>query len=261
MKFSHVDGGKEFDWGKTSQLYAKYRDIYPPEFLNRLCAAADIAAGNNILDIGTGTGVIPRMLYGTGAYFTGIDIADNQIAEACRLAREGNMDINFICAPAENYSAEGHKLDSVIACQCFTYFDHAKLSVNLASILAPQGIFCVAYMGWLPEEDGIAARSEELILKYNPAWTGRGDTVKPLDIPDCCLNYFKVVRKDVFRLNVQFSRKSWHGRILSCRGVSASLKQDKIEEFSLEHMQMLRKSAPENFYVRHYAAITELIKL
>ncbi|HIR39033.1 MAG TPA: class I SAM-dependent methyltransferase [Candidatus Coproplasma stercoripullorum] len=142
MKFSHVDGGKEFDWGKTSQLYAKYRDIYPPEFLNRLCAAADIATGKNILDIGTGTGVIPRMLYGTGAYFTGIDIADNQIAEACRLAREGNMDINFICAPAENYSSEGHKFDSVIACQCFTYFDHAKLSVNLASAHANAAEVC-----------------------------------------------------------------------------------------------------------------------
>ena len=231
MKFSHVDGGKEFDWGKTSQLYAKNRDIYPREFLNRLCAAADIATGRNILDIGTGTGVISRMLYGTGAYFTGIDIADNQIAEACRLAREGNMDINFICAPAENYSSEGHKFDSVIACQCFTYFDHAKLSVNLASILAPQGIFCVAYMGWFPEEDGIAARSEELILKYNPAWTGRGDTVKPLDIPDCYLNYFKVVRKDVFRLNVQFSRKSWHSRILPCRGVARLLNRIKLKSF------------------------------
>ena len=26
-----IDGGKAFDWGKTSEDYAKYRDIYPQE--------------------------------------------------------------------------------------------------------------------------------------------------------------------------------------------------------------------------------------
>lgn len=27
----HIDGGKAFDWGRTSADYAKFRDIYPPE--------------------------------------------------------------------------------------------------------------------------------------------------------------------------------------------------------------------------------------
>lgn len=32
MKISDIDGGKSFDWGKTSEDYAKYRDIYPDFF-------------------------------------------------------------------------------------------------------------------------------------------------------------------------------------------------------------------------------------
>ena len=28
----NIDNGKPFDWGKTSESYAKYRDIYPKEF-------------------------------------------------------------------------------------------------------------------------------------------------------------------------------------------------------------------------------------
>lgn len=28
----NIDGGKAFDWGLTSEEYAKYRDIYPPVF-------------------------------------------------------------------------------------------------------------------------------------------------------------------------------------------------------------------------------------
>ena len=40
------------------------------------------------------------------------------------------------------------------------------------------------YMGWLPFEDKIAGKSEEIILKYNPKWTGCGDTVHPVWVPD-----------------------------------------------------------------------------
>ena len=28
----NIDGGKTFDWGRTSSDYAKFRDIYPQEF-------------------------------------------------------------------------------------------------------------------------------------------------------------------------------------------------------------------------------------
>lgn len=32
----NIDHGKAFDWGKTSEDYAKYRDIYPKEFYAKL---------------------------------------------------------------------------------------------------------------------------------------------------------------------------------------------------------------------------------
>ena len=31
-----IDGGKAFDWGKTSADYAKFRDIYPREFYEKI---------------------------------------------------------------------------------------------------------------------------------------------------------------------------------------------------------------------------------
>jgi hypothetical protein len=30
-----IDGGKEFDWGKTSGDYAAFRDIYPDAFYEK----------------------------------------------------------------------------------------------------------------------------------------------------------------------------------------------------------------------------------
>lgn len=36
IRDERIDGGKAFDWGKASADYAKYRDIYPQEFYDRI---------------------------------------------------------------------------------------------------------------------------------------------------------------------------------------------------------------------------------
>ena len=56
----NIDGGKPFDWGKTSEDYAKFRDIYPQEFYDKIIERKLCISGQTVLDIGTGTGVLPR---------------------------------------------------------------------------------------------------------------------------------------------------------------------------------------------------------
>ena len=36
ISISFIDAGQTFDWGKTSEDYAKYRDIYPKEFYQHI---------------------------------------------------------------------------------------------------------------------------------------------------------------------------------------------------------------------------------
>lgn len=79
MKNENIDGGKPFDWGRTSPDYAKYRDIYPREFYDKIISRGLCIKGQNVLDLGTGTGVLPRNLYCFGAKWTGVDISANQI--------------------------------------------------------------------------------------------------------------------------------------------------------------------------------------
>lgn len=40
-----IDNGKEFEWGNISEDYARFRDIYPPEFYSRK-SKKDFAPGD-----------------------------------------------------------------------------------------------------------------------------------------------------------------------------------------------------------------------
>lgn len=54
-----------------------------------------------MLDLGTGTGVLPRNLYCYGADRIGTDISENQIDQAKRLSQEAGMDISHLVIPTE----------------------------------------------------------------------------------------------------------------------------------------------------------------
>ena len=258
QKLVNIDGGKPFDWGKTSQDYAKFRDIYPDEFYEKIVQRGLCVNGQRVLDIGSGTGVLPRNMYRYGAKWVGTDISKEQIEQAKLLAEEQDMDIEFYTCRAEDISYPDNTFDVVTACQCIWYPDHDILAPKLAKILKPGGKFLILYMGWLPFEDKIAAKSEEIIHKYNPGWSGGGDTVKPVWIPPQYEGLFDITLQEQFRVPVLFTRESWHGRVRACRGVGASLSPSDLEKWDVEHMQMLEREANENFTIQHYIAIAEL---
>ena len=79
-----IDSGKPFDCGKTSFDYAKFRDIYPREFYQRIVDRKLCLDGQSVLDIGTGMGVLPRNMYQYGAKWTTADISENQIEQAVK---------------------------------------------------------------------------------------------------------------------------------------------------------------------------------
>ncbi len=252
-----IDGGKGFDWGKTSADYAKYRDIYPPEFYRKILDAGLCVAGQNVLDLGTGTGVLPRNLYRYGAHFVGTDISQNQIEQAKELASSAHMDIEFQCAPAEESNFPDGSFDVVTACQCFWYFNHPVLAPTLFRILKPGGRFAVLFMAWLPREDKIAGETEKLVLKFNPAWNGCGLTRDSFAVPamQAYEKYFEIENDLRFDVRVPFTRESWNGRIRACRGTGASLDEKTLEQFNREHVDLLQSIAPEKFDIPHYCVI------
>lgn len=91
MKLEFIDNGKEFDFGKTSSDYAKYRDIYPKSMYEKLISFGIGKANQKILDLGSGTAVLPVNLYHTGADFTSTDISENQIDYGKQIVKEKGL--------------------------------------------------------------------------------------------------------------------------------------------------------------------------
>jgi len=254
-----IDHNAPFDWGRASQDYAKFRDIYPPAFYERLRALGIGLPGQYILDLGTGTGVLPRAMQGNGARFTGADISPEQIAMARELSQ--GMDIEYVLSAAEDIDFPPATFDAAMACQCFHYFDRARAMPKIHGVLKPSGKFAIMSMIWLPRQSKIARDSERLVLKYNPKWTGGGfrkQRIKPwvkwakplFEREDCVF----------FDEEIPFTRESWHGRIIACRGIGASsLPGEKIAAFEAEHRAYL-ETLPEEFTVPHQVMMLVLKK-
>ena len=164
--------------------------------------------GQKVLDIGTGTGVLPRNMYQYGAKWIGTDISNNQIEQAKLLAAEKGMDIEFYTCPAEEVNYKDNTFDVITVCQCIWYLDARVIAGKFAQMLKPGGKLLILYMGWLPYEDAIAGKSEEIILKHNPNWSSYGDTVHPVFIPDELLINFEIVLQKEYRVMFHLQEKA-----------------------------------------------------
>lgn len=212
--------------------------------------------GQSVLDLGTGTGVLPRNMKSFGAKWTGTDISKEQIEQARLLTKDG--DIDYIVSAAEDIDFPPKSFDVVTACQCFWYFDHEKLLPKLKRILKENGRILILYMAFLPFEDEIAGESEKLVLKFNPLWSGKGETLHPIEIPDIYFEDFELSHHEEFKVLLPFTRESWNGRMKACRGVGASLSKEETEKWEKEHLKMLAERFPKKFKVLHYCALAEL---
>ncbi len=258
IRNSKIDFGKAFDWGKTSLDYAKYRDIYPDVFYEKIAARNLCIKGQTVLDLGTGTGVLPRNMYRYGAEWIGTDISENQIAQAQRMADELRQTIQYRTVAAEDIDFPDNSFDVITACQCFWYFDQERVTPKLARMLKMDGKLLLLYMAWLPYEDDIAGLSEKLVLEYNPTWSGAGEYKHPIVVPDGMNDFFEILFQEEYEVELPFTRETWNGRMKACRGVGASLSAEQLEKWEKEHICLLKKIAPEHFLVKHYVATLEM---
>lgn len=257
MRFEYIDNGQDFDFGNTSINYAKFRDIYPKSLYDNLKKEGINSKKNSrLLDIGTGTGVLPRGLLPFNGIITGIDISNDQIIQAKRLS-EKEDNLSFMVATAEQLPFDDMHFDNVTACQCYQYFDKEKAVPEIYRVLKPNGKFYKIFMTWIPNTSEYLMEMEDLILKYNPNWTGFGYTPNKSYTPDFNLiKLFTLQNRMTYNENLKFDIETWIGRVSTCRGLGACLPSEVVEKFNNEHRNIIAK-----YYKSDYITVCHEIEI
>ena len=247
----HIDEGREIDWGRVSADYAAYRPGPPLSFYDRMKECGIGLPDQKILDLGTGTGVLARQFARQGAMPVGTDISEGQIAVAAGLAEHEKLKADFFVSPSESLPFGDGLFDVVTANQCFLYFDRSKTIPEIRRVLKPGGLFSTSHICWLPLEDEIAARTEELILKFNPQWSAAGYTGEIPAVPEWSKKDFGLVDSFYYDAPVRFTRERWRGRIKVCRAIGAALPEKEVELFDKALEKLLADIAAPEFDVLH----------
>ena len=150
------------DRGQVNRTAAEiYETFFLPalfaEWPDRVADAAAIGAGQRVLDVACGTGVLARTAAtrtGAAGSVVGIDVNEGMLAVAQRIA----PDIEWRQGVAEALPYAPHSFDAVVSQFGLMFFTDKRAALaEMARVLRPSGRLAVAVWASLEETPGYAA--------------------------------------------------------------------------------------------------------
>jgi len=138
-----------------------------------LASSAGVAPGQNVVDVGCGTGISTVVLsevVGPGGHVTGVDISPGMLAVARkRAAGRNNLELMEGDGGRLDSLLTGRTFDSVIYNACIFLLPDAEQSlIGAFRVLGPGGTVAMNHIG------GAFVGERELFTELFPEWTGGG---------------------------------------------------------------------------------------
>lgn len=118
--------------------YVKYRPSYPPAVVDLLCAACGLTADSVVADIGSGTGILSKLLLETGCSVYGVE-PNPQMRAAGEESLACYESFTSVNGTAETTTLPDHRADLIVAAQAFHWFQPQATRAEFERILKPAG--------------------------------------------------------------------------------------------------------------------------
>jgi ubiquinone/menaquinone biosynthesis C-methylase UbiE len=149
----------------VAELYADSRLGYPSHIVEFAVATAAVGAGNEVLEVGCGTGQLTESLARYGFRLTAIDIGPSMI-NAARRRLDGSA-VSFQVSSFEDFAAADASFDLIISGTAFHWVDPEVRFRKPARLLRPGG--------WLALLDIVERYDDPLRAALLGMWAARGD--------------------------------------------------------------------------------------
>jgi len=127
---------------ELADAYDRYRIGYAPELYDALFSYG-LTAGQRVLDVGCGTGLVTAELARRECAMTGVDCSDAMLERA----RQRAATASFTNGRAERLPFESASFDAATSAQAFHWFDQPQALAELARVVRPGGIVAIWWKG------------------------------------------------------------------------------------------------------------------
>jgi 2-polyprenyl-6-hydroxyphenyl methylase / 3-demethylubiquinone-9 3-methyltransferase len=129
-------------------------------------------AGLNIVEIGSGGGLLCEPLALLGAQMTGIDPAAGNISIAATHAQQQGISIDYRATTVEDLAATGAQYDIVLAMEVIEHVNHVEdFMARCCDLVRPDGLIFVATLNRTVKSFALAIVGAEFILRWLPIGT------------------------------------------------------------------------------------------
>lgn len=145
--------------------YIKYRPGYPPAILDLLAAKCGLTAAASVADVGSGTGILTRMLLGSGCRVYGVE-PNREMREAGERLLAGQSNFTSVDGSAEATTLPAGSIQIITAGQVFHWFDRTPARREFQRVLQPGGWVVLLWNDRNTTDCPFFRAYEELLLTY-----------------------------------------------------------------------------------------------
>ncbi len=232
------------DYGRAAEDYGAYRQGFPAEFFTRLQKLKVGLAGQRLLDLGTGTGLMAREFARRGCLVTGADFSAKLLGVAERANRGEVVRPRYLRLRAEATKLPSGSFDVVSAGTAWHLFHRQVAAREAHRLLRPGGRLVIAHLDWHPRPGSVTAATLRLMARYGAEHEAPRTFLYPEWMEELMAAGFTEWEVFGFTCTLHYTHEAWRGRVRASKRGAPAMDKSELGKFDASLGRMLSRRFP-----------------